>query len=174
MEVKPVISESRKDLLRVLLKDEELSSILLLKGEIAKNIKINDDGSITIGRAKNHWWNCLFNDTREMTFIEVAFMLAKKMAGNKANSNKLIFKGLSKEIIDNAILEHNDLDYVVDALFATAMFGFDGKYKSRYLGVNDTSTRESGGIRNIAHGTIPFVLNSGQTLGNVGVVFQQE
>ena len=106
-----------------------------------------------------------------MTFIEVAFALAKVMAGNKANSNEVIFKGLSNEIIENAI-QRDDLDYVVDALFATAMFGFDGKYKSRYLNINDNSTRKSGD-RETRKGKVPFILNSGQYLGDIDVAFIQ-
>lgn len=167
----PIISESRKELLRVLLKDDNLNSVLLMNGEVARNIKIKDDGSIEIGRTKAHWWNLFFNDIRRMTFIEVAFALAKVMAGNKANSNEVIFKGLSNEIIENAI-QRDDLDYVVDALFATAMFGFDGKYKSRYLNINDNSTRKSGD-RETRKGKVPFILNSGQYLGDIDVAFIQ-
>ena len=167
-----LVSESRKDLLRVLLKDESLSSVLLMDGEIAKTIKIMDDGSIEIGRAKNHWYNWIFNDIRKITFIDMAFKLANVMSGGNVNTNEIIFNGLNNEIIENAI-RHDDFDYVIDALFATAMFGYDGKYKSRYC-LNDNSTRYSGeNYKKYGSGKIPFVLNSGETLGEVDVVFSQ-
>lgn len=59
-----LISKSREDLLKLLLKDNRISSIVLLNNEIPESIVINDDGSVTFGRTPKHWWNKIFEITQ--------------------------------------------------------------------------------------------------------------
>lgn len=126
-------------LLAALFKDEAIRREFLLDNEsVAKTVTIKDDGSILIHRSRHWLINWLFRGNGQtITFTEAAFRIANVMSGSGRNKNEKIFKGISEEIIEKAI-QGKDYDYVVDALFATNMFGFEGGYyASKYIKTED-------------------------------------
>ena len=160
-----LISESRKVLLLALFKDEAIRREFLLDNEkIAPTITIQDDGSVLIQRSRNWFINWLFGGNGQtITFMEVAFRIANVMSGHGSNKNDKIFKGISEEIIEKAI-QGKDYDYVVDALFATNMFGFKGGYyASKYIKTEDKEAvqKRSSTIRTRAAGMAAIDLGGG-------------
>ena len=69
-----LISDPKKKLFKLLLEDKRINSIVLTNDEIPESIVVNDDGSITFGRTKKHWWNWLFADTVTKDFETVCLV----------------------------------------------------------------------------------------------------
>lgn len=159
-----LISESRKVLLLALFKDDAIRREFLLDNDkVAPTLTINDDGSVLIQRSRNWFVNWLFGGNgKTITFMEVAFRIANVMAGSGTNKNEKIFKGISQEIIEKAI-QGKDYDYVVDALFATNMFGFEGGYySSKYIKTeDDEAVKKRSTIRTRAAGVAGIDLGGG-------------
>lgn len=133
-----LISESRKELLLSLLKDERLTRNILVNGEVAKSIVVNDDGSVTIGRAKTHWWNYLFLETRELSFLDVSVNILAALS-QYAIPGTALLEGLSKEIFKSLIEERRNCDYIIDVLVDVARIGVtEGRMKSLYFTTQDT------------------------------------
>lgn len=131
-----LLSESRKDLLKLLLKDKRISSIVLLNGEIPESIAINDDGSVTFGRTPRKWWNYIFRDTTTLSFTDLCFRMIKAFSQYLPKDSELS-KLLTKEIIENAI-ENNRYDFVIDRFVMYAFLGVtEGEYKLSKLKVID-------------------------------------
>lgn len=131
-----LISESRKDLLKLLLKDTRISSIVLLNGEIPESIVINDDGSVTFGRTPKKWWNYIFRDTTTLSFTDLCFRMMKAFSQYLPRDSELS-KLLTKEIIENAIENHR-YDFVIDRFVMYAFLGVtEGEYKLSKLKVID-------------------------------------
>lgn len=68
-----ILSDSKKLLLELLLKDTRISSEILLNGEIPESIKVHDDGSVTFYRSRQHWWSWLFQDKKTYEFRELKY-----------------------------------------------------------------------------------------------------
>lgn len=131
-----LISESRKDLLKLLLKDTRISSIVLLNGEIPESIVINEDGSVTFGRTPRKWWNYIFRDTTTLSFTDLCFRMMKAFSQYLPRDSELS-KLLTKEIIENAIESHR-YDFVIDRFVMYAFLGVtEGEYKLSKLKVID-------------------------------------
>ena len=88
-----ILSDSKKLLLELLLKDTRISSEILLNGEIPESIKVHDDGSVTFYRSRQHWWSWLFQDKKTYEFRELSTMMlaaySKYLPPNKYLNNIL-------------------------------------------------------------------------------------
>ena len=75
------------------------------KKELYSVVTINNDGSITFGKTRCLWWNKLIGDQVTISFTDFAFKTVAALSGQKRNINDIILKGLSEEVIKNAIME---------------------------------------------------------------------
>jgi len=126
-----MLSETRQDMLRTLLKDPNIAGCLLQEGEVFHILTINDDGSIVLGRTKSRWYNRFFNSEHRIDFMTLTLLISQKISGAKELDDNNMFAGLSREVLKQAFLNKNE-DYIVDALFDTVRMLCDGPLKSNY------------------------------------------
>lgn len=128
MERVELISNSRKDYLKLLMKDPRICRVVLLNGEVPQSMVVNDDGSVTFGLTPTKWWNYLFRSHVRISFPELAFRIRNALAEYTPEHSG--FKdALKEEIVENAIDARN-YDYVIDRLFLNAILGVtEGEYK---------------------------------------------
>lgn len=136
-----LISEPRKDLLKLLLKDKRISDIVLTNGEIPQSIRVNDDGSVTFGRTARHWWNFIFQDTITISFIDLSFKMLTAFAQYLPKDTSLS-RILTEEIIKNAVNERK-YDFVIDRFVMYAFLGVtEGDYKLSILQLIDEEPQQ--------------------------------
>ena len=141
MEKIQLISEPKKKLFTLLLQDKRINSIVLTNDEIPESIRVNDDGSITFGRTKKHWWNWLFNDTVTKDFETVCIRMVKAF-NNYLPKGSSLTKLLTEEVIRNAI-EKQDYESVIDRFVMYAFLGVtEGDYKLNKLKLIDDAPRQ--------------------------------
>lgn len=127
-----LISDSRKDLLLLLLKDPIISNQCLIKGEIPGSIVINDDGSITFGRTPRKWWNWIFRDRRTISFRDLAFDM-RTAYGKYTPTDCGMSEAMDAEIIRNSV-DRKDYDGIIDKFVIHAFIGVnEGRYLLRTL-----------------------------------------
>lgn len=136
-----LISEPKKKLFALLLQDKRINSIVLTNNEIPESIRVNDDGSITFGRTRKHWWNWLFNDTVTKDFETVCIRMVKAF-NNYLPKGSDLTKLLTEEVIHNAI-EKQDYESVIDRFVMYAFLGVtEGDYKLNKLKLIDNEPRQ--------------------------------
>lgn len=136
-----LISEPKKKLFALLLQDKRINSIVLTNDEIPESIRVNDDGSITFGRTRKHWWNWLFNDTVTKDFETVCIRMVKAF-NNYLPKGSDLTKLLTEEVIHNAI-EKQDYESVIDRFVMYAFLGVtEGDYKLNKLKLIDNEPRQ--------------------------------
>ena len=161
-----LISEPKKKLFKLLLEDKRINSIVLTNDEIPNNIQVNDDGSVTFGRTKKHWWNVLFADTVTKDFETVCIRMMKAFTQYLPKDSNLT-KLLTEEIIHNAV-ETRNYESVIDRFVMYAFLGVtEGDYKLNKLKLIDDNPRQqrnnaSGTRRMYGEGTAYLDLGGGQ------------
>lgn len=132
------ISQRSKLQIQILFLDETIKRNLIddSKKELYSRVSINDDGSITFGKTGCLWWNRLIGDEKTISFADFALRTVAALAGQKRNINDVILKGLSEEIVRNAIVEEK-YDMVVDRLFDAARYGVKGPLNTEGFSVSD-------------------------------------
>ena len=139
-----LISEPKKKLFALLLQDKRINSIVLTNDEIPESIRVNDDGSITFGRTKKHWWNILFRDTVTKDFETVCLRMVKAYT-KYLPSNSGLTALLTDEIVKNAIMTNN-YESVIDRFVMYAFLGVtEGDYKLNKLKLIDEDPRQQRG-----------------------------
>ena len=106
------------------------------KKELYSRVTINDDGTITFGKTGCLWWNRLIGDEKTISFADFALKTVASLAGQERNVNDVILKGLSEEIIRNAVMQEK-YDMVVDRLFDAARYGVKGPLNTEGFSVSD-------------------------------------
>lgn len=136
-----LISEPKKKLFKLLLEDKRINSIVLTNDEIPENIQVNDDGSVTFGRTKKHWWNWLFADTVTKDFETVCIRMMKAFSKYLPKESGLT-RLLTEEIIHNAV-ETQNYESVIDRFVMYAFLGVtEGDYKLNKLKLIDDTPRQ--------------------------------
>ena len=136
-----LISEPKKKLFKLLLEDKRINSIVLTNDEIPENIQVNDDGSVTFGRTKKHWWNWLFADTVTKDFETVCIRMMKAFSKYLPKESGLT-RLLTEEIIHNAV-ETQNYESVIDRFVMYAFLGVtEGDYKLNKLKLIDDNPRQ--------------------------------
>lgn len=171
-----LISESRKDLLRLLLKDPRISQEILVNGEIPQSIVIHDDGSVTFGRTPRKWWNWIFQDKTHKEFAILALNMRRAFA--KYTPKESAFAQFMKdEIIDNAI-DKCDYDLVIDRFVMNAFLGVtEGDYLLKSL-KEDRRPRQpqqrenTSGYRTVGGTSLTVKVGDGY-LGDIPLIIQE-
>lgn len=136
-----LISEPKKKLFKLLLEDKRINSIVLTNDEIPENIQVNDDGSVTFGRTRKHWWNWLFADTVTKDFETVCIRMMKAFSKYLPKESGLT-RLLTEEIIHNAV-ETQNYESVIDRFVMYAFLGVtEGDYKLNKLKLIDDAPRQ--------------------------------
>lgn len=132
------LSERSKKEIEILFLDDVIKRNLIdeSKKELYKSVTINDNGSITFGKTRCLWWNRLIGDEVTLSFTDFAFKTVAALSGQKRNVNDIILKGLSEEVIRNAIMEEQ-YDMVVDRLFDAARYGVRSTLNTQGFSIND-------------------------------------
>lgn len=132
------ISPRSKKQIEILFMDPTIRRNLIdeSKKELYSTVVINDDGSITFGKTGCLWWNRLIGDEITISFTDFAFRTVSALAGQQRNVNDVILKGLSEEVIKNAIVEEQ-YDMVVDRLFDAARYGVKSPLNTQGFSVSD-------------------------------------
>ena len=141
-----LISEPKRKLFELLLQDHRINSIVLTNGEVPQSIHVNDDGSVTFGRTRKHWWNWLFSDTITKDFETVCIRMLKAFTKYLPPESDLT-KLLTEEIIRNAINSQN-YESVIDRFVMYAFLGVtEGDYKLNKLKLIDDNSRQQNNAR---------------------------
>lgn len=132
------LSSKSVKLIELLLSDPTIRKELIddKNGELFKTVTIQEDGSIVLGKTRCLWWNRLLGDEKILSFTDFAFRTVAALSGQKCNVNDIILKGLSEEVIRNAI-QDDQFDVVVDRLFDAARYGVQGNLNSTGFAVSD-------------------------------------
>ena len=132
------LSVRSKKEIEILFLDETIRRNLIdeSKKELYSVVTINDDGSITFGKTRCLWWNKLIGDETTISFTDFALKTVAALSGQKRNVNDIILKGLSEEVIKNAIIEEQ-YDVVVDRLFDAARYGVSSSLNTQGFSISD-------------------------------------
>lgn len=84
---KKKIRSEKIETLEFMLKDKTIRNSLLMEKEVARSIKVMDDGSVVLGRTSCRWWNHFIGDERVITFNEFCIHLIDILSGQKNNKN---------------------------------------------------------------------------------------
>lgn len=109
------LSKSAMHDLNYILTDEEfVSEHLLIDGERAMYRKINEDGSITLGKTKCNWFNRLIKDVVEISFNDLAIRIVKAII-KRNKGNPVLVNGLSLDAANELLLK-DDKESLVELL----------------------------------------------------------
>lgn len=115
MKTKP-IDERHLAMLKLILMDDRILQSLHVDGNLAKQITVNKDGSISIGRYSNGWVNSIFNSYFNISFFEVVQRIAFVITGgNSNNCDNDGLVGFIHEAIDK-VLKKDEKEKVIELL----------------------------------------------------------
>lgn len=156
-------------LIRILFMDESIKRSLVDENDntMYKRVDIGEDGSITFGKTKYRWWNRLVNDEKVVPFNAWIFDVVRCLAGQQANCNDIVRKGLSQEVVDAAIFK-GDYDIVIDRLFDAARYGVKTKLNTKGFQISDDINQH---VKITSHdgSRIVTLPGSGEVLCRVGI-----
>lgn len=129
----PLISESRKRMLKLILRDPKISELLLIDKQIPGRIVINDDGSTTFYKNKCKILGWIFDEpTKSFTFRDLMFELLRAYSKSSKEESGF-FNVLSESIIENSV-KALEYDRIIDAFVLHAFLGVEeGEYRLKNL-----------------------------------------
>ena len=126
------LKQGKLDMLCLLLKDPKIRSCIEVDGSYAKEIIVQDNGDILLGRSKHGWINRLFNSYKEIDFFSTASKIAVVITGGVHETNSEM-DGLIKEIVNKTLVNDNR-EQIIDLLFQyVVLFCKDSIYYSEYI-----------------------------------------
>lgn len=152
-----------------ILMDESIRSMLLKNDDdekpldVAKKVQIDDDGTVRFCFGNFIWWSKLIGDIKEIPFLNFVLLVAKQLSGQNKNRNDGMWKAISRDLLENAII-NNKYSYCVDALFDVCRLGYDGINRSSFI-TNQSSSSNNRKVGNANIGDV--ILNSGERLGTI-------
>lgn len=160
-----LISPAKRKLFQLLLEDKRISSIVVCNGEDPKAIRVNEDGTVTFGRTKKHWWNWFWQDEVTKDFETVCIRMIKAFSKYLPPDSELV-NLLTEEVIKNAVASNNYED-VIDRFVMYAFLGVtEGDYKLNKLKLIDDNPRQrknaSGKMKAYGAGMAYLDLGGGQ------------
>ena len=145
------IDNIRKTLLQLILNEPKIRSTLMVDGMPAKQIIVDGEGNVLLGKGSNSWLNWLFNRYDKIDF----FTLVSKIAVCVAPQNDC------DQIITEAInrsLRNGEKDSVIDLLFDyIRLGGKDMELKSKfmkfdYINKNNNSNNNKSSTKMVGEG----------------------
>ena len=144
-----ILSDSKKLLLELLLKDTRISSEILLNGEIPESI------------SRQHWWSWLFQDKKTYEFRELSTMMLAAYS-KYLPPNKYLNNILTQKVIEEAYKTH-DYESVINRFALYAFLGVtEGDYKiSKTMLIDDDPQQQQKNARGQKIGSCIGYLNLG-------------
>ena len=148
------LSKQKKALLNIILSDKKFLHLLLDEKdlEIYKNISIEDNGNIILGKSKYGFINQAFNTKIVVPFTEISAKIIRVLKDGIDKNSEIgqrISNALNQEYLDN-ILDSDDKNKLVDSLFAIYYHGYDGEFSSSGRKLTEPPTMEADGYVAIA------------------------
>ena len=153
------LTETSKDLLKLLLKDGDISSIFIDHDhrELYKKLTIEDNGDFVLGKTNFVWWNRLFGDEKTISFTDFA-LKAIKVLSNKPHANEnIVREGLVDHVIKKLLDEENP-NCVVDVLFDCARYGVRSSVSTRGISIGSNvrvTTRVTTRTKRVGYVNLP-------------------
>ena len=127
---KKKIRSEKIETLEFMLKDKTIRNSLLMEKEVARSIKVMDDGSVVLGRTSCRWWNHFIGDERVITFNEFCIHLIDILSGQKNNKNEVVLNGLKQYFVDGLFDDAVTPEYMIDLLFDCFRHGYNSPYSA--------------------------------------------
>lgn len=179
-----LLSSRSREAIKMLLMDAKIREAVLEDPEDKTNyqhFKITESGNIVLGETSWWFWNNLIKCQRKLSFQDFAFRIFRALVGLADNRNKnIILKGLSEEIIENAVLK-KDYNWLIDRLFTVALYGVNQGFLSMvdvsgHKVVNiETVKKDDDTVKNIIVNingrkkTVPWVDSIGNLIADVEI-----
>lgn len=136
-----LISDYKKLVLKLLLQDPRINSVVLTNNEVPRSIEVHDDGSVTFGRTPKKWWNFLFGDKVTIGFRELSTLMLTAYC-KYLPPNSGLEDILTREVIDKAY-KNNNYEDIIDRFTLYAFLGVtEGEYKINKLKLIDKDPRQ--------------------------------
>jgi hypothetical protein len=110
-----VLSDGRKQLLKLMLTDPEISLLILRADESLDKSTISDNGTLTIRKGKSSWISRLFGEERQLEFMQVIMTIYNSLVTRSPAESKFNIVGI--EAIGKYVTYSTNYDVVVDIFF---------------------------------------------------------
>lgn len=118
-----VLTEKSVNLIAVILSEPKIKAAVYEKLDHTEKYKIytiNNDGSITLGLTRFHFWNKIIGCEQTLPFESFALKVWDALVGLSTGLNqKAIIEGLSQEIVMKGVKDKN-FNWVVERLYDVA------------------------------------------------------
>ena len=114
------------DLTHILADLEMRKKLFMSDGALAKNFKLQKDGSVVLG---------LFGDRKELSVTDLCLRIIDEISGKGRTRNKDAFRALNLDFIEKA-LENKRFDTAISRLFLAYRIEFVGDFKDGRPGGN--------------------------------------
>ena len=155
---KKKIRSEKIETLEFMLKDKTIRNSLLMEKEVARSIKVMDDGSVVLGRTSCRWWNHFIGDERVITFNEFCIHLIDILSGQKNNKNEVVLNGLKQYFVDGLFDDAVTPEYMIDLLFDCFRHGYNSPYSASEINFKTGQPRRHANIP--VAGSIPIHVNN--------------
>ena len=109
--------------LKHMFSDENFVTLLFTdEKEIAKNIKVNPNGSVVLGKTKYEIINRLFRDEKTLSPSDICFRIIKIITGKGGTRNSEAFKSLIEDL--TVALDRGDYSYAITRIFIAYRLGY--------------------------------------------------
>ena len=127
-----------------MLKDPKIHECVIMDGQFAGEIKVNEDCDLILGRTRYGWINRLFGQYKIISFFTLATNIAVVITDrNRSGKDSDDLKNMVWEIVDHAI-KRRDKESVIELLFDYLRFMCpDGPLKSRYINTGDPAVSKT-------------------------------
>ena len=157
---KKKIASEKIETLAFMLKDKTIRNSLLMEKEVARSIKVMDDGSVILGKTSCVWWNHFIGDERVITFNDFCIKLIDILSGQKNNKNLTVLNGLKQYFVDGLFDDEVSPEYMIDLLFDCFRHGFNSPYSALDINLK-TNPQQSRRYEKVpVAGSIPVVINN--------------
>lgn len=109
--------------LKHMFSDENFVTLLFTdEKEIAKNIKVNPNGSVVLGKTKYEIINRLFRDEKTLSPSDICIRIIKIITGKGGTRNSEAFKSLIEDL--TIALDRGDYSYAITRIFIAYRLGY--------------------------------------------------
>lgn len=128
-------NEALLDLKHIFADKDFISLLFTDEKEIAKNIKICDDGSVILGKTKYSIINRLFRDEKILSVSDICIQIIKVITGKGKTKNVEAFKSLVEDL--TFALDKGDYSYAITRIFIAYRLGYKADIANMYNVAND-------------------------------------
>lgn len=135
MKVNSLTKDAYLDLKHIFADTEFLSLLFSDEKEIAKNIKICEDGTVILGKTKYAFINRLFNDEKILSISDICIRIISIITGKGKTKNTEAFKSLIEDL--TIALDKGDYSYAITRIFIAYRLGYKSDIVNMYKVANE-------------------------------------